>query len=120
MIGQGNYKYYKLQLACVEAAQALTFTLTASNGNPDVYVSREPRPTTSLYAFKSEATDAADVIEIPSPEAGTYYVRRVRRDHGDVQAAREHQDVHRETPVPRVPADGRRRRRAKRGRRLLT
>ena len=46
MIGQGNYKYYKLQLACVEAAQALTFTLTASNGNPDVYVSREPRPTT--------------------------------------------------------------------------
>ena len=46
MIGQGNYKYYKLQLACVKAAQALTFTLTASNGNPDVYVSREPRPTT--------------------------------------------------------------------------
>ena len=36
MVGMGNYKYYKLHLNCVEAAQALTFTLTALNGNPDV------------------------------------------------------------------------------------
>ena len=75
MVGQGNYKYYKLRLACVEAAQQLTFTLTASNGNPDVYVSRtEERPTTSSYAFKSTDAAAADVVEIPNPEAGMYYV----------------------------------------------
>ncbi len=32
LVGLGNYQYYKLQLSCVEAAQALTFTLSATNG----------------------------------------------------------------------------------------
>jgi hypothetical protein len=40
LVGAGNYKYYKLTLSCVEAAQALTFTLSAINGNPDLFISQ--------------------------------------------------------------------------------
>ena len=73
----GNYKYYKIQLACVEAAQELTFTLSATNGNADLYVSRvTPFPSALAFTFKSElsASGTADVVSIPHPEAGMYYV----------------------------------------------
>ena len=75
MVGMGNYKYYKLHLNCVEAAQALTFTLTALNGNPDVYISNTLRnPSPAGYTYKSESLTSEDVIEIPAPPAGTYYI----------------------------------------------
>ena len=47
MVGLGNYKYYKINLNCVESAQAMTFTLTALNGNPDMYISQALRNPTS-------------------------------------------------------------------------
>ena len=68
MIGIGNYKYYVIKLSCVEAAQKMTFTLTALNGNPDLYISQTLRnPSTVGYTWKSESTSSTDVIEIPRP-----------------------------------------------------
>ena len=75
MIGIGNYKYYVIKLSCVEAAQKMTFTLTALNGNPDLYISQTLRnPSTVGYTWKSESTSSTDVIEIAAPAAGNYYI----------------------------------------------
>ena len=71
----GEYKYYKMKVACVEAAQAIGFELTTSNGNADLYVSRSAQPTTSSYDSRSENVgNAADSVTITSPLSGYYYI----------------------------------------------
>jgi hypothetical protein len=47
-VSNGEYKYYKVNVACVEAAQPLTLELTTSNGNANLYVSRTSQPTTTV------------------------------------------------------------------------
>ena len=74
-VSNGEYKYYKVNVACVEAAQPLTLELTTSNGNADLYVSRTSQPTTTVYEGSSANTgNALDSVTISSPVNGYYYV----------------------------------------------
>ena len=74
-VSSSGYKYYKVNVACVEAAQPLTLELTTSNGDADLYVSRSAQPTTSSYEQRSvNVGNALDSVTITSPVNGYYYV----------------------------------------------
>ena len=74
-VSASAYKYYKVNVACVESAQPLTLELTTSNGNADLYVSRTSQPSTSSYQHRSMNTgNALDSVTISSPTNGYYYV----------------------------------------------
>ena len=103
MINQGNYKYYKLQLACVEAAQALTFTLTV-NDNRRLRVARAATDGVPVCA-QVRGGERGGRHRDSQPRGWHVLHRRIRHGHGDVQAAREHKDVHREHPCRGFRAD---------------
>ena len=74
-VSASAYKYYKVNVACVESAQPLTLELTTSNGNADLYVSRTSQPSTGSYQHRSMNTgNALDSVTISSPTNGYYYV----------------------------------------------
>ena len=74
-MSSSGYKYYKVNVACVEAAQPLTLELTTSNGDANLYVSRSAQPTTSSYEQRSvNVGNALDSVTITSPVNGYYYV----------------------------------------------
>ena len=74
-VSASAYKYYKVNVACVESAQPLTLELTTSNGNADLYVSRTSQPSTGTYEHRSMNTgNALDSVTISSPTNGYYYV----------------------------------------------
>ena len=74
LVSEDEYKYYKLSVACVEAAQTLILRLTSTNGDANIYVSTTlQQPTDAQYQYKAEM-DGNDQLDILSPTAGVYYI----------------------------------------------
>lgn len=80
-VGQGNYVYYRVKL--LNASKGLKLTLTASSGDPDLYVSTQTKPTWESHTWSSHGTerkgpDKTRTLEIaPSDPAflvGWFYV----------------------------------------------
>ena len=74
LVPSGGAKFYKLQLACPDTAQSLALSLTALQGNPDLYVSAtatQPGPDTYTW---SAAASGSDALQLEYPDAGVYYL----------------------------------------------
>ncbi len=56
-------------------AEALNFTTSGGTGDADLYVRYNLVPDGTAYACRSMSGSNADQCSIPSPQAGTYYVR---------------------------------------------
>ncbi len=74
MVPAGGAKYFQLQLACPDTAQALQLQLTALQGNPDLYVSTSlQQPGPDGFTWRA-ATNGSDALTLDAPDAGMYYV----------------------------------------------
>lgn len=74
LVSSGAAKFYKLQLACPDTAQALQLSLTALEGNPDLYVSasvQQPGPDSYTWSASAPGSDA---LQLEYPDAGVYYL----------------------------------------------
>ncbi|WP_224371700.1 PPC domain-containing protein [Hyalangium versicolor] len=56
-------------------ATDIKFTTSGGSGNGDLYVKYGSEPTLSSYSCRSASLSNADSCVIPTPQAGTYYVR---------------------------------------------
>ncbi|WNG45982.1 hypothetical protein F0U60_19095 [Archangium minus] len=71
---QGSWScIYKLTVP--SGAGALKFTTSGGTGDADLYVRYNLVPDGTLYDCRSMSGSNADQCSIPSPQAGTYYVR---------------------------------------------
>jgi len=73
-VQQGEYQYYSFEVA--QANMDVSFTITAINGDPDLYVALSTtttRPTSSNFDFDSLAW-GSDSVHIDNAPIGTYYI----------------------------------------------
>ncbi|MCV2359093.1 pre-peptidase C-terminal domain-containing protein [Paucibacter sp. TC2R-5] len=68
----GVWSYYAINLP--SSASKLTVTVRGSNGDADLFVRKDLRPTTTTYGCKSDGSTSAETCSITSAAAGTYYV----------------------------------------------
>ena len=62
-------------LAVPAGATSLKFEMTGGTGNADLYVKFGSAPTDTVYDCRPFKTTNTETCDIPTPQAGTYYVR---------------------------------------------
>jgi hypothetical protein len=74
LVSAGASKFFKLQLACPDTAESLQLSLTALEGNPDLYVSASlQQPGPDGFTWRAAAA-GSDALTLNFPDAGVYYL----------------------------------------------
>lgn len=68
----GVWSYYAISLP--SSASKLTVTVNGSNGDADLFVRKDLRPTTATYGCKSDGATSTETCSMTSVAAGSYYV----------------------------------------------
>jgi len=70
-VARQAFTYYTIPVP--SGASRLDVVLTANSGDPDLYIRRGSRPTTSSYD-RSATAGGSDTLSITGPAAGTWYI----------------------------------------------
>jgi hypothetical protein len=74
LVAAGASKFFKLQLSCPDTAESLQLSLTALEGNPDLYVSASlQQPGPDGFTWRAAAA-GSDALTLNFPDAGVYYL----------------------------------------------